>query len=208
MPKLIEYDDLLASVRNDGRFHSIRSLVQPNDPAVKEVADVFVRAPNFLSAAQDFTDSFTVYRTEVGDFWRTPGETLAIFSNYWEEARRTGHVLVPECDCDCKAILLCSILRNYIPADRVFCAVGVWSKFGKGEGHMWVEVSNGKGDSRIIESTAPSSKQTYGIYQISALFNDEYTFSTVHGLKTFGLIPVEEVVSTLEETGAIYSKGR
>jgi hypothetical protein len=38
MPKLTEYDDLLADVRWNGRFHSIRNLVQPNDPLVKELA--------------------------------------------------------------------------------------------------------------------------------------------------------------------------
>ena len=100
--KLKEYEDLLANVRHDGQFHSIRDLVQPFDPLVKEVADILIQAPDFIEAAQDFVAEFTVYKEEVGDYWGYPMETLAF---------RSG-------DCDDLAILLCSILRNRNAAPR------------------------------------------------------------------------------------------
>lgn len=181
--ELKEYEDLLANVRYDGKLHSIRDLVRPDDPDVKEVADVLIQWPDFITASQDFVAAFTVYREEVGDYWARPAETLA---------SRAG-------DCDDLAILLCSILRNYIPAaaDGVFCAIGTKTERGKDEGHMWVVTKNKDGKDRIIEATAPSTKKVTGIYKISALFNDEYTFATAFGLKTFGLLPLESLMEGL-----------
>jgi len=75
--KLQQYDDLLADVRHDQKYHSIRSLVQPNDSEVRDVARVLVQAPDFIAATQEFVNSFTTYRSEVGDLWTTPAETLA-----------------------------------------------------------------------------------------------------------------------------------
>ena len=187
LPTLTEYDDLLANVRYDSRFHSARNLVQPDYPLVKQVAAVLRQAPDFVGAAQDFVHDFAPYSSEVGDFWAKPGETLAM---------ETG-------DCDDLAILLCSILRNEIPADQVYCAVGILKRDGKAVGHMWVDYRPAGGPTRVIESTAPSWKQLRGIYQASALFNDEYAFATDYGLKTFGLMPLEEVVETLKLAGAI-----
>ena len=179
--ELREYEDLLANVRYDGKLHSIRDLVRPNDPYVKEVAAVLIEAPDFVTASQDFVAEFTVYKEEVGDYWGYPFETLAF---------RAG-------DCDDLAILLCSILRNHIPADAVFCAIGTKTERGKDEGHMWVVAKNKDGKDRIIEATAPSTKKVTGIYKVSALFNDEHAFATPFGLKTFGLLPIESLVEGL-----------
>ncbi|KKK64944.1 hypothetical protein LCGC14_2979100 [marine sediment metagenome] len=186
-PELKQYEDLLANVRRDRQFHSIRNLVQPDDPNVKEVADVLIQAPDFIEAAQDFVAEFASYQEEVGDYWGFPFETLAF---------KYG-------DCDDLAILLCSILRNGISADKVFCAIGTWEKRGEETGHMWVTIVNQNGRDRIVEATAPSYKRTGGTYRLSAIFNDEYTWSTARGLKEFGLMPFEEVIATLEMTGAI-----
>lgn len=174
--KIKRYDDLLADVRHDHEHHSIRSLVQPDDPEVRDIARVLVQASDFINATQEFVNSFTTYGAEVGDFWRTPSETLE---------KRTS------VDCDDSAILLCSILRNYIPPDQVYCAFGLWAMGGKTDGHMFV-VTKGEGDEdRIIESTAPPGKSTRGKYVIYGMFNDCYAFSTDIGLKEFDLKPVE-----------------
>jgi len=186
-PEMKQYEDLLANVRRDGRFHSIRDLVRPDDPYVKEVAAVLLQAPDFIEASQDFVAEFADYSEEIGDYWSYPIETLAF---------KWG-------DCDCLAILLCSILRNGISADRVFCSIGTWEKRGKATGHMWVTVVDLRGRDRIIEATAPSYRRTEGIYRLSAFFNDEYTWSTPRGLKEFGLMPFEEILDSLEVTGAI-----
>jgi len=170
-----QYQDLLANVRYDGKYHSIRELVQPDDPEVRETARVLVQSNNFIAAAQAFVDSFTTYQTEVGDYWTVPDEILAA---------RAG-------DCDDLAILLCSILRNYIPPDQVYCAFGLWRINGETSGHMWVIVEGEDGDDRIIEATAGPERKTRGKYILHGMFNDKYAFSTDIGLREFDLKTIE-----------------
>lgn len=175
--ELTRYYDLLANVRHDGELHSITDLVQPNDPEVQEVAQVLHQADDFVKACQDFVDSFTTYRREIGDYWATPAEILQTQAG----------------DCDDKAILLVSLLRNYIAAEDVFCAFGLWFTNGKPGGHMWVIMSNGQGEDRIIEATASSEKPEKGKYILQALFNDQYALSYPAGIKNFDLVPVTAV---------------
>jgi hypothetical protein len=169
------YRDILANVRYDSRYHSIKSLVQPDDPTVRAVARVLVQADDFISATQEFVDSFTTYRTEVGDYWAKPHETLDA---------RAG-------DCDDKAILLTSILRNYIPPDQVYCAYGIWLLDGEESGHMYVVSAGENGDDRIIEATAGPDRRTRGKYILYGMFNDQHAFSTDIGLREFSLKKVE-----------------
>ena len=169
------YDDLLADVRHDQRYHPIRPLVQPDDPEVRDIARVLVQTNDFLGAAQEFVNSFTTYQEEVGDYWCEPYETIAAESG----------------DCDDKAILLCSILRNFIPPDKVYCAFGLWVMEGEISGHMWVLTEGEDGEDRIIESTAGPERPTKGKYILHGMFNDMYCFSTDIGLREFDLKPVE-----------------
>lgn len=170
------FDQLGANVRYDGVYHPIRSLVQPADPQVQEIARVLAQAPDFLEAAQEFVNSFTSYRSEAGDYWRTPAETLAA---------RNG-------DCDCLGILLCSILRNYMPADQVYCAFGMWDMGGLSTGHLWVVTGGEDGEDRVIEATAGPDRPTKGRYVLHGMFNDRYCFATDVGLREFDL-RVQEV---------------
>jgi len=179
--KIKRYDDLLADVRHDHEHHSIRSLVHVDDPEVRDIARVLVQASDFISASQEFVNSFTTYRSEVGDYWATPDEMLS---------KRSG-------DCDDSAILLTSILRNYIPPDQVYCAFGLWAMGGKTDGHMWVVTQGEGGEDRILESTAPPGKSLRGKYVIYGMFNDKYAFSTDIGLKEFDLKQVELAESSL-----------
>jgi hypothetical protein len=175
--KIKEYGDLLANVRYDGRYHSVRALIQPDDPEVRDSARLLIQSNDFIVASQELVDSFTTYRMEVGDYWAEPWETL--------EARAG--------DCDDKSILLCSLLRNYIPADQVYCAFGIWSINGDSTGHMWVVTVDENGDDRIIESTAGPEKKTKGRYIIHGIFNDQYAFATDIGLREFGLKTLENI---------------
>ena len=169
------YKDLLANVRYDGKYHSVESLVQPDDPVVRDIARVLVQANDFIGAAQEFVDSFTTYQSEVGDYWTEPSEIL--------EARAG--------DCDDKAILLTSILRNYLPADQVYCAFGLWILDGETGGHMYVVAEGEDGEDRIIESTAGPGRKTRGKYILHGMFNDQYAFSTDIGLREFDLRSIE-----------------
>lgn len=169
------YDDLLANVRYDGNYHSVRGLVQVNDPDVRDIARVLVQAKDFVAATQEFVHSFTTYKAEVGDYWAEPGETLAAEAG----------------DCDDKAILLCSILRNYTPADKVYCAFGLWKSRGELGGHMWVVTEGSDGEDLIIEATAGPDRPGKGKYILHGMFNDQYAFSTAIGLREFDLKAVE-----------------
>jgi len=172
------YGDLGAKVRNDGRLYSIKALVQPQSPVVRRVAEVLYRANDFVVAAWDFVHSFTEYKREAGDFWAMPEEMLTA---------RKG-------DCDDSSILLCSILRCYIPADSVYCAVGTWRNGGSSEGHMWVVMEGDDGEDRILESTAGPGVELHGHYDLMALFNDQYALATNEGLEEFDLVPAAEPV--------------
>lgn len=169
------YENLLANVRHDGRHHEIKGLVRPDDPEVKELARVLVQAPDFIGASQEFVNSFTTYRSEVGDYWTTPDELLE---------RQAG-------DCDDKAILLVSILRNYMSPDQVYCAYGLWVLDGTTGGHMWVVTEGEGGEDRTLEATAGPRQKTRGKYIIHGMFNDKYAFSTDIGLREFDLRTVE-----------------
>ena len=173
------YEQLLANVRYDGRYHNVKELVQLNDPEVRDIARVLVQAKDFIAAAQEFVNSFTTYQTEVGDYWTEPWELLDAQAG----------------DCDDKAILLCSILRNYLPADQVYCAYGLWAVDGETTGHTWVVTEGEDGDDRIVESTAGPERKTKGRYILHGIFNDKYAFSTDIGLREFDLKIVEAKTS-------------
>jgi len=164
------YSEILADVRRNG-LCPVKSLVHPDDEEVRGVAQVLAQAEDPIAAAQEFIHSFTSYEHEKGDYWSTPRETFE---------REAG-------DCDCKAIALCSILRNWLPADKVFCAFGNLSN-GSNTGHMWLILEGEDGEDRIIEATAPPGKPLKGRYKLMAIFNDKYVFSSPEGIKEFDLV--------------------
>lgn len=174
MGDLRRYGELRANVRYDGRYHPVRALVQPGHALVREVAAVLSQSPDPARAAHEFVSRFTSYKPEVGDFWAQPGEML--------EARQG--------DCDDSAILLCSLLRNYLPPEKVFCAVGMWRVGGSAEGHMWVVIEGDDGEDRVLESTAQPHSPLRGEYDVMALFNDCYAFATPQALTEFDLKPL------------------
>ncbi len=169
--KLRRYLELFADVRYNDRYNPIRALVMPDDPEIKEVAQILHRAPDFIAACQEFVHSFTTYKHEPGDYWATAVETLHF---------KKG-------DCDCLGILLCSLLRNYIPAEKVFCAIGTWDLNGSPEGHLWVVTEGEDGQDRDIESTSGPDRPVRGEYKLYAMFNDWYTFASPEGLAVFDL---------------------
>ncbi|MDD5511562.1 MAG: hypothetical protein PHI12_12240 [Dehalococcoidales bacterium] len=174
---LEQYQELSGNVRYSNSHVPIRRLVTPHNPQVKLVADILHQAPDFIEACQEFVNTFTQFAHEEGDYWSLPIETLR---------NRAG-------DCDCLSILLCSILRNYIPPEKVYCAVGVRiNSMGAREGHMFVVVDE-NGHDRILEATASPWVPVTGKYNVYAIFNDQYVFATEAGLDMFDLRPVSLV---------------
>jgi len=87
------------------------------------------------------------------EFWQLPSETIA-----WGYG-----------DCDDTAILLCSLLRNFIPPERVSVVVG---RAGRWE-HAWVQV-----DDKILETTLTaaslhSHSSSQNDYRPEWRFNDK-----------------------------------
>jgi hypothetical protein len=76
----------------------------------------------------DYVCKNVSYRSDDGEWWEFPAETLA--------ARQS--------DCDGSAILLCSLLRNFYPPDRVYVVAGTYRRLG----HAWVEL-----DGEVLEPT-------------------------------------------------------
>jgi len=101
----------------------------------------------------------------VGDFWEFPWETL--------------NPNIRTADCDGTAILLCSMLRNFIDDTRVFVAIGNLYN-GKGIGHAWVNYKY-EDTWYILETTLNvlpkelwKPQQLYAEkYDLSYLFNDK-----------------------------------
>ena len=176
---LVQYGDLLAKVRGDSIYHSVRHLVQPDDPDVRDVADRLIQLPEFIYNAHTFVHQFVKYGREIGDFWGTPSETMTPDENgkYWG-------------DCDCLSILLTSILRVYIDPLSVFVAVGTCRNSKRNEGHAWVVVKSPDGTDQIVEPTASPDMTVEGVYNTMILFNDKYAFATARGLKEYDLKPV------------------
>lgn len=100
-------------------------------------------------ALLDYVCRNVTYKSDDGEFWYFPDETLA---------RRAA-------DCDDSAILLCSLLRNFYPPDRVYVVAGTY----RGLGHAWVEL-----DGQILETTytfaheVPDPQNYHGLVK----FND------------------------------------
>jgi hypothetical protein len=121
--------------------------------------------------------------------WRFDGSEQQVY----DIATETGEFVAGDIavkNCDDKAILLTSLLRNYIPAEKVFCAFGKWGRNGKADGHMWVIMESNGPEDRVVEATASPDQPLYGHYTLEALFNDKYAFSYPAGIKDFNLLPV------------------
>ena len=99
------------------------------------------------------------------DYWQTPSQVIRT---------RVGN-------CANKAFLLCSLLRNELPADKVWVVLGNLNQGGDSGGHAWVQ-ANLNGGSYIMESTREDmqpmvSTEVAGIYESVLFFNDKGAFA-------------------------------
>lgn len=125
----VYYEDgqYLVSVRY-GQWHDLREFVTPEDPAVLAVCSQVGQDAWQLF---DFVCREISYRSDIGEFWQLPFETLA---------RQRG-------DCDDSAILLTSLLR----AGRM-SAYAVLGDY-QGYGHAWCEHRG-----QLMETTFTSAR--------------------------------------------------
>lgn len=112
----------MVSVRGLGQRHDIRSFVQPDNP---DVVAVYSQIGPDAWQLLDFVCRHVSYKSEVGEHWQFPSETLA---------RGQG-------DCEDSALLTCSLLKNF---NDGYVALGDY----QGYGHAWCQL-NGE----ILETT-------------------------------------------------------
>lgn len=139
----VRYDEgqYLVDVRYFG-WLDIRDFVQPTNPDV--VALYHKYGPDYWSL-YDFVCRAISYRSDFGEYWYFPEETLA---------SKQG-------DCEDSAILLCSLLQNPINS---YVALGSY----QGYGHAWVYLG------QILETTFTRAQVTPdpGNYVPYLYFND------------------------------------
>lgn len=121
-----------------------------------------------------------IKRSTKYEFWQFPFETID---------HRLG-------DCEDTSILLCSLLRNPLPADKVHVAVGTYA----GYGHGWIRLVK-DGEKYVIETTLNKAFPD-GPYQVIEAhpyrpllyFNDKQAFEVNGGLAELGGALREDVV--------------
>jgi len=148
-----QVSDIQGKVRRDGQLYSLRSFVTPDEPLIKDLAAILYQGGNFVKDAQDFVHSEVKYKSERGDFWQMPVETLE---------KGVG-------DCEDSSLLLASLLLCYLPPEDVYVVAGDW----KGDGHCWVLA-----DWHLVESTRSSKRPVKEKdYSPVAFFNDQYCYA-------------------------------
>ncbi|MBA7703773.1 hypothetical protein ES703_112567 [subsurface metagenome] len=116
----------LVSVRYPFQRHDIRSFVQPDNPDIQAIyAEI---GPDYW-ALYDFVCREIDYRSDTGEFWLTPSETLRGYG-----------------DCEDTSLLLCSLLRCFSDAHIVLGSF-------QGYGHAWCQLNG-----QILETTFTSAR--------------------------------------------------
>lgn len=133
---------------------------------------------NVAYSLLDYVCRSVSYKSDDGEWWEFPSETLATH----------------QADCDGSAILLCSLLRNFYPPDRVYVVVGTY----RGLGHAWCF----PGDTKIIclESGRYKPIEIGNLQKFSGIEALSYNFRTksfesksIIGFACQGVKPVVKV---------------
>lgn len=173
---------MIVQKRYQGEKHYIEEFVQPRNASVVELSQQIARQPgnyaenclkwvrsnieyplgqkgnmeyvdwHYSEAFRVVSASGEVYPLEqrwASEFWQFPAETISL---------RVG-------DCDCLAILLCSLIRSHEPQANCFVTVGQYA----GMGHAWVSYNG-----IVLE---PSSSNGTGIYAESYPYISSYRFN-------------------------------
>jgi hypothetical protein len=185
---------IAASFFGEGRW--LTDFITPDEPDVRELYSSVTRGladpVDRIIALRNWVANRVRYVQFVrGHLWIN-GKS-AIQNDLWTSPSLTIQTKVG--NCAVKSFLLTSLLRNELPADRVYCTMGNLYN-GKPGGHAWVTVKNG--DEQIMETTVPSAPAMVPAavatrYESVHYFNDKEVYAVPGRTQ---LVPMAAVYST------------
>lgn len=175
---------IVVEKRYPGERLDIREFVRPYTPMVQELVQQIgsdrpldywrwvITHIRYPWGADDVMDIH-----QEGRYLRRDGSRFLIEQTTQEFWEYPSEVLRDRAaDCEGSAALLVSCLRNFLPADRVFCTVGYWN----GIGHVWATLIGPSGP-EVMDTTLSSLPERLpipegGPYQPILRFNDQVAF--------------------------------
>lgn len=147
---LIDDQPVQATLFGEGRW--LTSYITPDEPTVQMLYDQLTgnlqNEQDKIIACWDWVANQVRYKGFIQAKLQIEGQ-VSRQPDYWQTPGMCAQTRVG--NCANKAFLLTSLLRNFLPPDRVYCTLGNLYN-GKAEGHAWVEVVD-LGTDYIVEST-------------------------------------------------------
>jgi hypothetical protein len=181
----------LVRVRFANELHWVTEFVTPSHPHVQsraealrhDIAQCYFWVSDYvlypLCAHADEHEMFAfknMLHLKAKEYWQFPAETLG-----WMDHNGWCYE-----DCDGQAILLCSLLRTFLPATDVY--VGLGGRFELE--HAWVRIRK-NGIWYVLDTTLDEVLPLWSIYEknpynLYAYFNDQEAVEVVKG--TFAIL--------------------
>jgi transglutaminase-like putative cysteine protease len=195
--EIIPIDDQPMAATFFGEVRRLTDFITPDALEVQELHKKLTEGMNNsidkITACWKWVASQVKYVEFVrGRLWI--GNKVSVQNDLWPPPETTIRTRVG--NCAVKSFLLASLIRNELPPDQVYCALGNLYN-GKPGGHAWVSL-NLAGQEYVMESTTPTAPPLVPAsmakrYEAVHYFNDSEVFA-VEG-KT-QMIPMTACYST------------
>jgi len=178
MSQVIAIDNQPISATFFGEAKWLTEFITPNALEVQELYDEVIKTAENPDSLEDrmnvlwcwVADKVRYKRFIKGTIWIEGKKSTQ--NDLWNDPSTTIRVKVG--NCANKAFLLCSLIRNILPADKVHTVLGNINSDGIG-GHAWCTI-NSNGSEYILESTrsdvTPVLASRAEIYEPVVVFND------------------------------------
>ena len=180
MPEAITINDQPISATFFGEGKWLTDFVTPGSLEVKElykkITDGVDEAEDRLLACWAWVANQVKYTKFVRAKIWINGQ-VSVQDDYWQLPSQLISTPVKIGNCVNKALLLTSLIRNELPAEKVYCVLGNLNQGGSPGGHSWVEVALNS-HRYIMESTRGDMKplvvtEAADIYEPVIYFNDK-----------------------------------
>ena len=177
MDTIIKIDDQPIAASFFGEVRRLTDFITPDALEVQDLYEELTQgikdSTERISACWQWVASKVKYVKFVrGKVWINGKSSVQ--NDLWTMPEMTVRTLVG--NCAVKSFLLASLLRNELPADQVYCALGNLYN-GKPGGHAWINLKL-DGEDYIMESTTPKAPAMVAShlverYEAVHFFNDE-----------------------------------